>query len=219
MQLYDIFVRAQNPRLQMNPFLLGRNQMQDPYPPIAKNRQTSAPAATRAGTRPSSKYGGQPPMTKDDRGLSVTSSRMLGIGRLIKCAMDPPLPPIRSSYQAYRDSYHDTYPVHGDTYPVHGDTYPVSGDTYPVRCDTYPMSGSTYHNMFYNSFQERDVPGQRPISATSQKQKPIYGKKQFSNAINNPSHGAPKAYFGSYNQNIGTISASGLAAIQGGKKS
>ncbi|XP_052684401.1 extracellular signal-regulated kinase 2-like isoform X3 [Crassostrea angulata] len=140
MQLYDIFVRAQNPRLQMNPFLLGRNQMQDPYPPISKNRQTSAPAATRAGSRPSSKYGSQPGSTKEDRGgLSVTSSRL--------------------------------------------------------------------------------VPGQRPVSATTQKQKPIYGKKQFSNAINNPSHGAPKAYFGSYNQNIGTISASGLAAIQGGKKS
>jgi hypothetical protein len=60
--------------------------------------------------------------------------------------MDPPLPPIRSSYQAYRDSYHDTYPVHGDT-----------DDIYPVRCGTYPLSGNTYHNMFYNSFQERDV--------------------------------------------------------------
>lgn len=82
--------------------------------------------------------------------MLIWFSPQLGIGRLIKCAMDPPLPPIRSSYQAYRDSYHDTYPVHGDTYPV-------SGDTYPVRCDTYPMSGSTYHNMFYNSFQERDV--------------------------------------------------------------
>nr|XP_022315183.1 extracellular signal-regulated kinase 2-like isoform X4 [Crassostrea virginica] len=114
--------------------------MQDPYPPISKNRQTSAPAATRAGSRPSSKYGSQATGTKEDRGgLSVTSSRL--------------------------------------------------------------------------------VPGQRPVSATSQKQKPIYGKKQFSNAINNPSHGAPKAYFGSYSQNIGTISASGLAAIQGGKKS
>ncbi|XP_022315183.2 extracellular signal-regulated kinase 2-like isoform X4 [Crassostrea virginica] len=114
--------------------------MQDPYPPISKNRQTSAPAATRVGSRPSSKYGSQATGTKEDRGgLSVTSSRL--------------------------------------------------------------------------------VPGQRPVSATSQKQKPIYGKKQFSNAINNPSHGAPKAYFGSYSQNIGTISASGLAAIQGGKKS
>ncbi|XP_061175516.1 extracellular signal-regulated kinase 2-like isoform X2 [Saccostrea echinata] len=114
--------------------------MQDPYPPISKNRQTSAPAATRAGSRPTSKYGNQPSMTKDDRGgLSVTSSRL--------------------------------------------------------------------------------VPGQRPVSATTQKQKPIYGKKQFNNAINNPSHGAPKAYFGSYTQNVGVISSSGLAALQGGKKS
>ncbi|XP_062622189.1 extracellular signal-regulated kinase 2-like isoform X2 [Saccostrea cucullata] len=167
--------------------------MQDPYPPISKNRQTSAPAATRAGSRPTSKYGNQPSMTKDDRGgLSVTSSRLLGIGRLIKCAMDPPLPPIRSSYQAYRDSYHDPYQRGG---------------------------GNSYHNIFYDSYQEGDVPGQRPVSATTQKQKPIYGKKQFNNAINNPSHGAPKAYFGSYTQNVGVISSSGLAALQGGKKS
>lgn len=125
---------------QIPPSYSSSAAMQDPYPPISKNRQTSAPAATRAGSRPSSKYGSQPGSTKEDRGgLSVTSSRL--------------------------------------------------------------------------------VPGQRPVSATTQKQKPIYGKKQFSNAINNPSHGAPKAYFGSYNQNIGTISASGLAAIQGGKKS
>lgn len=53
-------------------------QMQDPYPPISKNRQTSAPAATRAGSRPSSKYGSQPGSTKEDRGgLSVTSSRLV----------------------------------------------------------------------------------------------------------------------------------------------
>lgn len=52
--------------------------MQDPYPPISKNRQTSAPAATRAGSRPSSKYGSQPGATKEDRGgLSVTSSRLV----------------------------------------------------------------------------------------------------------------------------------------------
>ncbi|KAJ8305755.1 hypothetical protein KUTeg_016300, partial [Tegillarca granosa] len=59
------------------------------------------------------------------------------------------------------------------------------------------------------------VPGQRPVSAQHPKPKPVYGKKQFSNAGNNPSTGAPKAYFGSYTQNVGTISASGLAQIQG----
>lgn len=58
-------------------------QMQDPYPPISKNRQTSAPAATRAGSRPSSKYGSQPGSTKEDRGgLSVTSSRLVSYYRL-----------------------------------------------------------------------------------------------------------------------------------------
>ncbi|KAK3600390.1 hypothetical protein CHS0354_016006 [Potamilus streckersoni] len=62
----------------------------------------------------------------------------------------------------------------------------------------------------------RMVPNQRPTSATS-KQKPIYGRKQFSNAVNNPSAGAPKAVFGSYSQSFGTITSSGLAAIQGKK--
>ncbi|KAL5016802.1 hypothetical protein ScPMuIL_006391 [Solemya velum] len=66
----------------------------------------------------------------------------------------------------------------------------------------------------------RLIPGQRPSSAQSQsqsRQKPIYGRRQFSNAVNNPSTGAPKAYYQSYTQNVGTISATGLAAIQGRK--
>ncbi|KAH9523680.1 Mitogen-activated protein kinase 15 [Bulinus truncatus] len=63
----------------------------------------------------------------------------------------------------------------------------------------------------------RMVPGQRPISATNVKAKPVYGRKQFSNAINNPSAGAPKSLFGSYSQSYGTISASSLASIQGRK--
>ena len=60
----------------------------------------------------------------------VKFSLQLGIGRLIKCAMDPPLPPIRSSYQAYSDSYHDTY---------------------------HPLHGNTFHNTFYNSYRDGDV--------------------------------------------------------------
>ncbi|XP_069127174.1 extracellular signal-regulated kinase 2-like isoform X4 [Argopecten irradians] len=113
---------------------------QDPYPALSKNRQASAPAASRMGSRPiSGAYGAKnPTITRDEKssGLSVTSSRM--------------------------------------------------------------------------------VPGQRPSSATNQQQrKPLYGKKQYSNAINNPSAGAHKAYFGSYNQNVGTISSSALASIQG----
>ncbi|VDI57940.1 extracellular signal-regulated kinase 2-like isoform X1 [Mytilus edulis] len=63
----------------------------------------------------------------------------------------------------------------------------------------------------------RLVPGSRPISAQNKPQKPIYGRKQFSNATNVPSAGAPKDYFGSYAQDIGTISSSGLAALQGKK--
>ena len=61
------------------------------------------------------------------------------------------------------------------------------------------------------------VPGARPSSASQPRQKPVYGRKQFSNAVNNPSAGAPKAVFGSYTQNVGTISASSLAALQGKK--
>jgi len=63
----------------------------------------------------------------------------------------------------------------------------------------------------------RMVPGQRPISANNPRPKPVYGRKQFSNAQNNPSAGAPKAQFGSYSQAYGTISSSSLAAIQGRK--
>lgn len=60
----------------------------------------------------------------------------------------------------------------------------------------------------------RMVPGTRPNSASQPRPKPVYGRKQFSNAINNPSTGAPKAVFGSYTQNFGTITSSGLAAIK-----
>ncbi|CAL1532156.1 unnamed protein product [Lymnaea stagnalis] len=63
----------------------------------------------------------------------------------------------------------------------------------------------------------RMVPGQRPISASNSKTKPAFGRKQFNNAVNNPSTGAPKSIFGSYSQAYGTISSSGLAAIQGRK--
>lgn len=63
----------------------------------------------------------------------------------------------------------------------------------------------------------RMVPGSRPSSASQPRPKPVYGRKQFSNAINNPSTGAPKAVFGSYTQNYGVISSSGLAAIQSRK--
>lgn len=61
------------------------------------------------------------------------------------------------------------------------------------------------------------MPGQRPTSASVAKMKPVYGRKQFSNATNNPSTGAPKTLFGSYSQAYGTITSSGLATIQGKK--
>lgn len=63
----------------------------------------------------------------------------------------------------------------------------------------------------------RMVPGQRPTSANNPRAKPVYGRKQFSNAMNAPSSGAPKAVFGSYSQAYGTISSSSLAALQGRK--
>lgn len=56
---------------------------QDPYPPMSKNRQASAPAASRIGSRPiSGAYGVKnPTITRDEKssGLSVTSSRMVRI--------------------------------------------------------------------------------------------------------------------------------------------
>ncbi|CAG5132163.1 unnamed protein product [Candidula unifasciata] len=63
----------------------------------------------------------------------------------------------------------------------------------------------------------RMMPGQRPTSASLARVKPVYGRKQFSNATNNPSSGAPKNLFGSYTQAYGTISSTGLATIQGKK--
>ncbi|XP_076462548.1 extracellular signal-regulated kinase 2-like isoform X2 [Babylonia areolata] len=63
----------------------------------------------------------------------------------------------------------------------------------------------------------RMTPGQRPISASNPRPRPVYGRKQFSNATNNPSSGAPKAVFGSYTQAYGTIASSQLASIQGRK--
>ncbi|XP_052256197.1 mitogen-activated protein kinase 15-like isoform X2 [Dreissena polymorpha] len=69
--------------------------------------------------------------------------------------------------------------------------------------DPLPPIGSNYYN-----------PSQRPTSASNPRPKPVFGRRQYSNAINNPSSGAPKAMFGSYTQNVGTITSSGLAAIK-----
>ncbi|KAK7099898.1 extracellular signal-regulated kinase 2-like isoform X2 [Littorina saxatilis] len=63
----------------------------------------------------------------------------------------------------------------------------------------------------------RMVPGTRPTSASNPRPKPVFGRKQYNNAQNNPSSGAPKALFGSYAQAYGTISSSQLASIQGRK--
>lgn len=60
--------------------------------------------------------------------------------------------------------------------------------------------------------------GQRLVLVMIQKQKLIYGKKQFSNVVNNFFYGVLKVYFGGYNQNIGIIFVLGLVVIQGGKK-
>ncbi|KAL8572226.1 hypothetical protein ACOMHN_022463 [Nucella lapillus] len=63
----------------------------------------------------------------------------------------------------------------------------------------------------------RMMPGQRPISASNPRPKPVYGRKQFSNATNNPSSGLPRAVFGSYAQAYGTIGSSQLASLQARK--
>lgn len=58
------------------------------------------------------------------------------------------------------------------------------------------------------------VRNQRPVSAKDSRPKPVFGRRQFNNSINNCSGGAPKATFGSYTQSYGTITASGLASLQ-----
>ncbi|XP_013413855.1 extracellular signal-regulated kinase 2-like [Lingula anatina] len=61
----------------------------------------------------------------------------------------------------------------------------------------------------------RIVPGQRPSSAKEgQRTKPSFGRKQFDNVRNNPSHGHTKAAFGSYTQNFGTISNKALSTLK-----
>ena len=60
------------------------------------------------------------------------------------------------------------------------------------------------------------VPAQRTMS--SQKDippRPAYGRRQYENTRNNPSAGAPRSTFGSYNQMHGTIAASKLDALRG----
>ncbi|BFZ16465.1 hypothetical protein BsWGS_19504 [Bradybaena similaris] len=98
---------------------------------------------------------------------------------------------------------------------------PISGafraQNNPVitRDDRAPGGGGGSSGLMVSS--SRLVPGQRPTSASVAKIKPMYGRKQFSNATNNPSTGAPKTLFGSYSQAYGTITSSGLATIQGKK--
>ena len=62
------------------------------------------------------------------------------------------------------------------------------------------------------------IPHQRPPSGTKERPRPAFGKKQYENARNVPHSGASKAAVGSgYSQSYGTISASGLTALQGKK--
>lgn len=58
----------------------------DPYPPMSKNRHTSAPTQSRAGRPTSGLYRG-PTITRDEKAgaLSVTSSRLV---RLYKFTRD-----------------------------------------------------------------------------------------------------------------------------------
>lgn len=61
------------------------------------------------------------------------------------------------------------------------------------------------------------VRNQRPASVKESNPKPVFGRRQFNNNVNNCSGGAPKATFGSYTQAYGTITASGLASLQSKK--
>ena len=63
------------------------------------------------------------------------------------------------------------------------------------------------------------IPHRRPPSGGPLKERPrpAFGKKQFENMRNTPGSGAPKSALGNYSQSYGTITASGLAAIQNKK--
>lgn len=144
-------------------------------------------------------------------------------GRTTHYEQAPPSAPVTKQRGYQRPKTHDSG-AGGDVYPPRGrQTSAPAGTRAPGR----PISGA--YRQQSNPIITRDektgltitssrmVPGARPNSASQPRQKPVYGRKQFSNAINNPSAGAPKAVFGSYTQNVGTISASSLAAIQGKK--
>ena len=62
------------------------------------------------------------------------------------------------------------------------------------------------------------IPHQRPPSGTKERPRPAFGKKQYENVKNHPQSGASKTSIGSgYAQNYGTITASGLTALQSKK--
>lgn len=113
---------------------------------------------------------------------------------------------------------------------VQPDPYPPMSKSRQTSAPTQSRAGRPTSGLYRGPTITRDekmgalsvtssrlVPGSRPISAHNKPQKPIYGRKQFSNATNVPSAGAPKEYFGSYAQDVGTITSSGLAALQGKK--
>ncbi|XP_041358022.1 mitogen-activated protein kinase 15-like [Gigantopelta aegis] len=112
-----------------------------------------------------------------------------------------PYPPIGMSQKNRQTSAPPAAGLRGR--PISG-TYARQGNPMITRDD---RSGLTVTS-------SRMVPGQRPTSANVPRPKPLYGRKQFSNAVNHPSVGAHKATFGSYTQSYGTISSSGLAALQ-----
>ena len=69
-------------------------------------------------------------------------------------------------------------------------------------------------------FVQFQIPNRRPPSSSGplrDKPKPAFGKKQFDNMKNNPVSGAGRSTLGGYSQSYGTITASGLAAIQSKK--
>lgn len=64
------------------------------------------------------------------------------------------------------------------------------------------------------------IPHQRPPSGTKERVRPAFGKKQYDNVKNNAQHsgsGSKSSMGGGYTQNYGTITASGLNALQNKK--
>ncbi|XP_052776856.1 mitogen-activated protein kinase 15-like isoform X2 [Mya arenaria] len=195
-----------------------RYDRRDPETPPQRQHQSSFSAGHVAFGRSTAQAPPSAPVTKQ-RSTYARQKTSDNMGRYSSLLNRERMPYVKSSPTYYSKNFQDMY----GQGPRGRQASAPAGSRGPGR----PISGA-YGNPS-NPIITRDdktgltitssrmTPGQRPNSASQPRPKPVYGRKQFNNAVNNPSSGAPKAVFGSYTQNFGTITSSGLAAIQGKK--